>query len=88
MRDRTREQEWFRYNGMTPEQFGRAVGVSDETVYQLIKDRWFEWTKAAGGKRVPECMEVGKKGRARPTYKIHPNAVDRYFRVHACVKAA
>lgn len=87
MRTRTRQQERARYTGLSPQEFGDAVGVSTERVYQAIDDRWFGWTRDSYGRRVPECQDVRKLGGKRAEYRIHSNAVARWFEEHAVVAA-
>lgn len=80
---RTRQQERARYNGMTPREFGEAIGRSSEFVYDLIRGGWFGWTKNERGTAVPECMDVRARGAERPQYIIHASAASRWYRERA-----
>jgi hypothetical protein len=78
---RTRQQEHYRYNGLSPREFGERTSQSEESVRQLIEDGWFDWI----GDGLPECLDVRKIGGQRPEYRIHPSAVARYHRERAMV---
>lgn len=80
---RTKAAERARYTGMSPSEFGAAVGVSAETVRSLIGGGWFGWTRDARGNQVPECMDARGAGSRRAEYRIHPNAVERFFEERA-----
>jgi hypothetical protein len=85
---RTAQQERARYTGMRPSEFGDAVGVSAETVYQLIADGWFCWMRDEHGRSVPECQDTRRMGAKLPQYRIHRSAVTRWFAERAVVKGA
>ena len=79
---RTRRQEQYRYNGLSPREFAERTGQSEDGVRRLIASGWFGWTED-GKLRVPECLDVRKVGGQRAEYRIHPNAVQRYYRERA-----
>lgn len=79
---RTRQKEaqrsQYKYNGLTPREFGERIGLSEDAVRGMIADGWFRWTEGR-----PECLDVRKVGGQRPEYRILPSAVDRYFEERA-----
>lgn len=76
---RTRQQTHFAYNGLSPAEFGERTGQSPAQVRALIAAGWFDWTE--DGK--PGCLDIARLGAKQPTYKIHPVAVDRFYRERA-----
>lgn len=66
--------EEFRYNGLTPREFGERVSLSDDAVRAMIDAGWFGWNDEL---KVPECMDVGSG--QRPEYRIHESAVPRFY---------
>jgi hypothetical protein len=72
---RTRAQHKAAYGGLTSGDFAARTGQSAGQVLNLIRRGWFGLT--ADG--VPEVIDIGLPG-CRPTYRIHPTAVDRYLR--------
>jgi len=67
------------YNGLSPAAFAAEIGASASLVYDLIAAGWFDWTKDDGGRKVPECQDVRRPGSGKPQYRIHTNAVARWF---------
>lgn len=79
MRMRTPAQERALYRGLSPAEFAEQIGGSADLVYRLIESGWFGWTKDEAGRKVPECQDVRRPGGKKPRYKIHRNAVPRWF---------
>lgn len=78
---RTRQQRsQFRYNGLTTREFAERTGQSPEQVRNLITGGWFGWTE---GGMVPECLDVSAEGSKQPSWRIHPNAVKRFYQERA-----
>lgn len=73
---RTRQQEKYRYNGITPREFGERTGQSAAQVRELIGCGWFAFTEDG----TPECLDVSSPGTKQRTYKIHPSAVQRFYK--------
>jgi hypothetical protein len=79
---RSKEADRARYGWLSPRDFGDRVGLSESSVReQLIGGGWFRLL--TGG--VPECMDVRKPGAKNPEYRIHPKALERYYRERAIV---
>jgi hypothetical protein len=76
---RTPEQERALYNGLSPAAFAAEIGASVDLVYDLIGQGWFTWTKDDAGRKVPECQDTRRPGGRKPHYRIHRNAVPRWF---------
>lgn len=77
---RTRQQHQYDYAGLTTGEFAKRTGQSAEQVRGLIDAGWFQWFRVeASGIRMPECLDVSSPGSRRPSYRIHPRAVDRFF---------
>lgn len=77
---RTRQQFDYAYNGLSPAEFGERTGQSAEQVHKLIAAGWFRWTTEDGK---PGCLDIRDAGAKQPTYRIHPSAVERYYRERA-----
>lgn len=75
---RTKEQERARYNWMSTRAFADAIGTEEEHVRSLIAEGWFRHTGD-----IPECMNVARPEAKRPEYRIHPNALKRFYRERA-----
>lgn len=81
---RTRQQEQYRYNALTPRAFAERAGLSEERVRRLIHDGWFRWTRDPDEpKETPECLDVRRVDAKKPVYRIKKSAVDRWFRDRA-----
>lgn len=76
---RTPAQERALYTGLSPADFAAEIGASADLVYELIGSGWFGWTKDDAGRRVPECQDTRRPGGRKPHYRIHRNAVQRWF---------
>ena len=70
--------ERARYAWLTTSAFGDAIGVEEEQVRTFISDGWF---KKDGP--VPECINVARPAAKRPEYRIHPDAVKRFYKERA-----
>lgn len=77
MPDRTRQQEKARFSWLSTAEFGeRCGGITSESVCLMIADGWFGLTPDG----IPECLNVGKVGAKRSEWRIHPSAVERFYR--------
>jgi hypothetical protein len=83
---RTRQQRsQFRFNGLTTGEFAERTGQSPQQVRDLIASGWFGWTEDGS---VPECLDVSSEGSRVPSWRIHPNAVKRFYQERAARKSA
>lgn len=83
---RTRKMQCqFRYNGLTTREFGERTGQSPQQVRALIAGGWFGWTEDG---TVPECLDISAEGSRIPSWRIHPNAVKRFYQERAARKDA
>lgn len=80
---RTAKQERARYQWLTPRQFGERVGMGEDKVRELIRAGWFGVQDGT-----PECIDTRLPGRPSPEYRVHPDAVGRFFRERAVTEAA
>jgi hypothetical protein len=74
----SRVAERARWSWLTTRSFGEAIGTEEAHVRSMIAEGWF---KRDGD--VPECLNVAKPGAKKPEYRIHPNAVRRFYRERA-----
>lgn len=72
---RTRQQEEYRYQGISPREFGERTCQSPQQVRKLIERGWFGWTPDG----LPECLDVSDPDAKQRTYKIHASAVKRFL---------
>ncbi len=72
---RTRRDYQYAYNGLTTAEFGARIGIAAEQVREMIAAGWFGWTKDGQ----PECLDIRSPGAKQPTYRIHPDAVKRFY---------
>jgi hypothetical protein len=70
---RTPAQERARYAWLGTADFAEAIGVSTQSVLELVAAGWFDRAAAP-----PECMDVRTPGAKRAEYRFHARAVARY----------
>lgn len=77
-RDARVRYERARYTWMTTGEFAAAIGATDEHVRQLIESGWFRRDLMP-----PECLDVRGVEAKIAEYRIHPTALQRYYRERA-----
>jgi hypothetical protein len=75
---RSKAAERARYVWLTTQGFADAIGVQRAQVLALIHEGWFQHEGGA-----PECMNVAVPGAKKPEYRIHPDALKRFYRERA-----
>lgn len=72
---RTRRQEKYLYTALSTGEFAERTYQSAAQVRELIEEGWFGTTPDG----LPECLDVSAPKSKQPTYRIHVDAVKRYY---------